>query len=687
MEANKSLIEQSESTMRQNSTRRGLLSVPNEIISQIGGYLTRDHDIAALARTCKLFNTMFGDVLYQRNEQYNMASCLTWAASHDRVETLERAVKAGIRLENHSYLVFVVSCNGSGEAAKLVLSSPGVNPMAEDRNGWTPITLAASYGHTNVVKALVDHGANFKSPTRSGWSPINVACSHGSIDVAKLLLDSYGASMEGNEENGWSALRSAAVFGHANILCYLLQRGADTSERSSTGWTCLHSAAEAGHANAVAVLLDHGLDPMALTDIGWTPMILAADKGHDEVVHELLNRGADIEQRCRKLWTPLCMAASRGDYGMARFLLDRGADIAARAMGGWFPLALAASNGHDPAVSVLIGYGADIHMTTYNGWTPLMAAADNGHSSTAMILIEKGAHVEARSTNGWTALLCAADGRHLHTAKMLLGYGANLMATSDAGWTAGIRAAHSGGIRLLNMFRRIPGFELDHLDNQGRSAFFHAAMRGHTRLVKKLLPLTSTANKRDQYGTTPIFAAARNGHRKVVEVLIKEGYADFEERDFLDCTLLAWAQRSKRRQFVRFLKKHAQQAGIPIWLEDPAGKRTINKYDCTVCLCSICCRTSPHLRQAYVCDGCNGGMIICAECIDAGMTCEKSTHTWRAHQCFWNHDDGSQVPEYLAANANMRSRVDTVVGDETAATGNGEGACVVEELADGVDGQ
>ncbi|TFA99048.1 Ankyrin repeat domain-containing protein 50 [Trichoderma ghanense] len=657
MEANKSLIEQDGSMMQQNSKKTGLLSIPNEIISHIGGYLTSDHDIAAFARTCKLFNIMFGDALYQRNEMYNGASCLTWAASHDRVETLERAAKAGIRLEDHSYLVFVVSCHGSREVAKLVLSMPGIDPMAEDGRGWTPITLAASYGHTNVIRVLVDNGADIRTPTRSGWSPINVACSHGSIDVAKLLLEGYGASMESDEENGWSPLRSASVFGHANILCYLIRRGADISERSATGWTCLHSAAEAGHTRAVAELLDHGLDPMALTDMGWTPMILAADKGHDDVVHELLDRGVDIEQACRNLWTPLCMAASRGDYNMCGLLLSRGANIAARAMGGWFPLALAASNGHDPAVSLLIGYGADIHMTNDNGWTPVMAAADNGHSSTAMILIDKGAEVEARSTNGWTALMCAADGRHLHTAKLLLGYGAKIMATSDDGCTAGIRAAHSGGIRLLNMFRRIPGFELDHLDNQGRSAFFHAAMRGHARLVKKLLPLVSTANKRDQYGTTPVFAAARNGHRKVVEVLIKEGYADFDERDFLGCTLLAWAQRSKRRQFVRFLKKHAQKAGIPIWLEDPVGKRTQFKYDCSMCLCSICCRTSPHLEQAYVCEDCNGGMLICAECIDAGMTCEDSSHTWRAHQCFWNHDYDSDAPEYLAASASVRSRL------------------------------
>ncbi|ETS03302.1 ankyrin [Trichoderma reesei RUT C-30] len=558
MAANKSHIEKDGNMIQQNKKKSGLFSVPTEVISQIGGYLTSDKDVAAFAGTCKLFNTMFGDVLYQRNEMYSEASCLTWAAKKDRVETLKRAIKAGICLENHSYLIFVVSCHGSSKVARLVLSLPGVDLMAEDKRGWTPITLAASHGYTNIIRTLIDNGADFRAPTRGGWSPINVACSRGRLD-----------------------------------------------------------------------------------------------RGHDTIVLQLLDRGADIEQPCKNLWTPLCMAASRGDFHMCKILLSRGANIAAQAMGGWFPLSLAASNGHDPAVNLLTLCGADIRMTNDNGWTPLMAAAANGHSSTALILIHKGSHVEAKSKNGSTALMCAADGRHLHTAKLLLFYGANVMTSSGAGQTVGTRAAQSGGIQLLSLFRTIPGFDLNHVDNQGRSLVFHAAMRGHARLVKILLPLVSTPEKRDQYGTSPIFVAARNGQRKVVELLIKKGYADFEERDFLGCTLLAWAQRSKRRQFVRFLKKYTQVANIPVWPEDPAGERTQYKYDREKCLCSICCRTSLHWEKAYECDDCNGGMLICAECIDAGMKCEDSSHTWRPHRCIWNHDQKRNIAELLNATGNQ----------------------------------
>ncbi|UKZ47855.1 hypothetical protein TrVGV298_002088 [Trichoderma virens] len=661
--------------MQESQKKTGLRRFPNEIIRHIGGFLEKKGDIAAFVRTCRLFNIMFGDALYQRdqmNHRYKQDSCLTWAATHDKVATLKRAIKAGIRLEDHPYLIFVVSCTGSPNCAEIVLSTPGINPMVEDGQGWTPITLAASFGHANVVRKLIEHGASYTALTRFGWTPFSVACCHGSLSVAKLLLDDYGVSMEYDYGINWSALRSASTYGHADILAYLLQRGADTTPEAG-GWSCLHIAADGGHVEAVEVLLNHGFDPSAVAnELGWTPLTLAVDKGHYDTVELLLDRGVDIEQRFTNQWTSLCMAANRGDLGMAMLLVSRGANVMAKAFGGWTPITLAATNGHRDMVNLLLAFGADIHMKTLSGWTPLMAASDGGHAALAKILLDCGADVQTSNLTGWDSLICAADGRHLMTSKILLTHGANIMATSVAGYTPGIRAAHAGSYRLLNVFLKTHGFQLDHLDTLGRSAFFHAAMRGHTKVIKLLLPLTSMANARDKFGSTPIFAAARNGHRKVVELLVNEGLADFAERDFLNCTLLAHAQRSKRRQFVRYLKRHSRQANIPIWLEDPAGKRTQHKWDHATCHCNVCGRASVHVQQAYVCFDCNGGMVLCAECINAGQTCNNTNHVWSAHQCLWNDDDFGSSPPLLRANANLRN-ITEVDDDENGVMEDGNG--------------
>ncbi|KAL6690672.1 ankyrin repeat-containing domain protein [Trichoderma pleuroticola] len=647
----------SECTMEETNGNPSLLRMPIEIIQQIGEYLEEKGDIAAFVRTCHLFNFMFGDVLYQRDQvhhKYKQDSCLTWAATHDRVDTLKRAIKAGIPLGDHPYLIYVVSSTGSPRCAELVLSTPGIDPIAEDERGWTPITLAASLGHANIVKMLVEHGASYTERNSNGDSPMTVACCRGSVGVVKLLVDEYGVSQ--NSVVGgmnWSVLRSAATFGHAGIVDFLLKRGADATPDPS-GWSCLHSAAEGGHTETVNVLLNHGFNHSAVAEENaWTALTIAAHRGHYDTVELLLVRGVDIEQTGKNRWTCLCMAANRGDLRMAMLLIDRGANVMAKAFGGWSPIILAATNGHLDVVNLLIVHGADVHMKTRSGWTPLMAASDGGHSSLANILLMCGADVKDGSITGWNSLICAADGRHLQTAKLLLRHGANIMAITAAGYTPGIRAAYAGSYRLLNMFLKTPGFRLDHLDNLGRSAFFHAAMRGHTKVVEMLLPLTNTANARDRFGTTPIFAAARNGHRKTVELLINAGFADFAERDYLGCTLFAHAQRSGKKQFVKYLVRYTKQANIPIWLEDPAGQRMQHPWDQETCHCNVCGRASVHEQQAYVCDACNGGMVLCWECIAAGQTCNDISHRWNAHRCLWN-DNFGWTPAVISADPDSR---------------------------------
>ncbi|KAF2818089.1 ankyrin, partial [Ophiobolus disseminans] len=53
-------------------------------------------------------------------------------------------------------------------------------------DGWTPLFLAADSGHLEVVKLLLEKGADFTVPTNDGWTPLHVASYKGHLDVIKL---------------------------------------------------------------------------------------------------------------------------------------------------------------------------------------------------------------------------------------------------------------------------------------------------------------------------------------------------------------------------------------------------------------------------------------------------------------------------------------------------------------------
>lgn len=71
----------------------------------------------------------------------------------------------------------------------------GVN--VRDGTGWTPLHLAARAGRADVVRALVEKGAEVDAQDGRGGTPLHRALCHGQGDAAAALIGS-GANPDGN---------------------------------------------------------------------------------------------------------------------------------------------------------------------------------------------------------------------------------------------------------------------------------------------------------------------------------------------------------------------------------------------------------------------------------------------------------------------------------------------------------
>ena len=215
-----------------------------------------------------------------------------------------------------------------------------------------PLDMAADKGHLEVVRLLLESGADKDYTTRSGTTALHSAAENGHLEVVRLLLDS-GADKEKLSFRG-TALHLAAMNGHSEVVRLLLESGADKERLTLDGATALHSAAEKGHSEVVRLLLESGADKEKLSN-GETALHGAAICGHLEVMRLLLESDADKETPTSSGATALHFAAMYGRLEVVRLLLDSGADKE-KLSNGKTALQFAVEGEHDDVVHLLLTF-------------------------------------------------------------------------------------------------------------------------------------------------------------------------------------------------------------------------------------------------------------------------------------------------------------------------------------------
>ncbi|KAL2503184.1 Ankyrin-2 [Forsythia ovata] len=117
----------------------------------------------------------------------------------------------------------------------------------------------------------------------------------------------------------------AARKGEVRMIHRLIESGASINGRDQNGWTALHRASFKGRIEAVRALIEKGIDVDAKDEDGYTALHCAVESGHAEVIELLVKKGADIEARTNKGVTPLQIAESLSYSGIIRVLVHGGA--------------------------------------------------------------------------------------------------------------------------------------------------------------------------------------------------------------------------------------------------------------------------------------------------------------------------------------------------------------------------
>ena len=140
------------------------------------------------------------------------------------------------------------------------LLDAGVDINKQDQYGRSAIQLAAMYGHLTTARALLAHRANINLTDRWGKSPLDSAEGNGYYKIAVLLLQN-GATLSPNDIHLHAVLCAAAAYGYSEVVLKLMKAGAETQGKDEDGMTPFQTAKQAGHEKTAQILLGYtGVD-------------------------------------------------------------------------------------------------------------------------------------------------------------------------------------------------------------------------------------------------------------------------------------------------------------------------------------------------------------------------------------------------------------------------------------------
>lgn len=472
----------------------------------------------------------------------------------------------------------------SAEVVELLLQHKDVDINGRDRQGMSPLNVAAMQDNDYMTRLLLKHEGIDVNYVGGGSTPLQSAVDAGSTSVVSRLLKDdridHGEAIRLIKRVAGSDLyplhlRDAQFAILKQLLAYCSDQDGEVL------YQALVRASESESFSSMQSLLDKG----------------AGINGHGG--RWLEHEPDDYEQNM----TPLYAAVMKGNEAAARLLLEHGAqpdDLDKNALGEVniisekmkTPLALAVRQTQQSIVERLLAYGASVHRKDIHGTTPLLellhpnwltlhwrkpsqsrwnSGGDILWDTHAMELLSlhgakissdvinhdrptfywcTKALIDLRNALKWIFGDFAALEEHrtddcleieidhelsktrkpVNIARSLLEHGANIEARDSRGVTVLWMAVCRHHIQLVDLLLSF-GADTEASDSiYGRTPLWVASLLDFDDMVRKLLGKGAKREVRCKQGKTPLCIAAEKGCRKSVKALV-DSHADLHAKD------------------------------------------------------------------------------------------------------------------------------------------------------------
>lgn len=196
---------------------------------------------------------------FNLTDGYSLKSPIEEAAKAGQLEVLSIFIDRAASIKSTNILQHAIPSHWSGDdnvemVHFLLDNSADANSILDDKESLLPLHLAVREGKISVVRALLEYGADVDRQNDEGWTALHEAANMGFDEVVRLLIDEYNADMSISLINRSVALHVAAQANRIRCVQALLDGGQNVNVTNSDGRTALHIAADNGCVRIVRIV-------------------------------------------------------------------------------------------------------------------------------------------------------------------------------------------------------------------------------------------------------------------------------------------------------------------------------------------------------------------------------------------------------------------------------------------------
>lgn len=364
----------------------------------------------------------FSGEMLQAVSEANIALVRLLLASENKEKHLNETDAEGI-----NPLIVAVAMNNV-EIVRVLLEG-GADANTTDGEGVNALQVAAFDGYAGVARLLIQHGAEVDRVDAYGCTALYLAVGNSDVDVEEIVevLLANGADPRAKADDGSTPIDIAATTRIRELLIKSGRRSKESVGRTQTSHRVqkLRNVASmfqgmvefnkevkgARHDNKVLRSpskvreMREGRDAEDMNNALHTAVLY----GKAEVVRKLCQGMIeDVDKPNGKDLSALQLAAIGGRTEVIEILLKAKADHAVVDDEGRTAIYLASRQGHLDVVSLLCSYKADVNLPDDDGETPVITACTGGFPIVAKALVNAKSDMNARNIQGRTALHISA---------------------------------------------------------------------------------------------------------------------------------------------------------------------------------------------------------------------------------------------------------------------------------------